>query len=93
MLFNEEIDENGIKDLSMVNFLNITNKIYMLYLNQQIEDFDLETSFLVELDKNEIILYINSYINLFYTYLLNYFIDCFMLFHYIFYIFKYFVLI
>lgn len=55
-LFNEEINENEIKDLSMANFLNIANKDYMSYLNQQIEDFDLymeQATFIVELDKNK----------------------------------------
>ncbi|MDL2270684.1 MarR family winged helix-turn-helix transcriptional regulator [Methanobrevibacter sp. OttesenSCG-928-I08] len=53
MLFNENIDEN---EFSTVNFLEITNKAYMLYLNQKIEDLHLSIEhipFIMELEKNQ----------------------------------------
>lgn len=58
MMFDEEINKDEIENLSIANFLAITNKAYNLYLNQEIEDLDISTEqipFIMELDRNETI--------------------------------------
>lgn len=56
MMFDEELNKDEIEDLSIANFLAITNKAYNLYLNQEIKDLDITTEqipFIIELDKKE----------------------------------------
>ncbi|WP_225370639.1 hypothetical protein [Methanobrevibacter arboriphilus] len=56
MFFNEEIDENEFKDLSLANFMTIANKAYALYLNQRIEDLNInmdQIPLIVELDREK----------------------------------------
>ena len=56
MFFNEEIDENEFKDLSLANFMTIVNKAYVLYLNQRIEDLNInmdQIPLIVELDREK----------------------------------------
>ncbi|MBF4468347.1 MAG: winged helix-turn-helix transcriptional regulator [Methanobrevibacter arboriphilus] len=56
MFFNEKIDENEFKDLSLANFMTIANKAYVLYLNQRIEDLNInmdQIPLIVELDREK----------------------------------------
>jgi len=56
MFFNEKIDENEFKDLSLSNFMTIVNKAYVLYLNQRIEDLNISMNqipLIIELDREK----------------------------------------
>ena len=56
MFFNEKIDENEFKDLSLANFMTIANKAYVLYLNQRIEDLNInmdQIPLIVEFDREK----------------------------------------